>query len=104
MKNSIPILIVIMLFFSSCIGTNYYLQMTPEKMELLELGMNKNEVTNILGKSYTISDKYAENGNDYTILSYRERIYDDEFFLFVFENDKLVRWYRELTPKVKAVE
>lgn len=73
--------------------------MTSRQMEKLALGMSKNEVTNILGLDYTIAEKRIEENNEITVLSYRNFYKQDEFYMFVFKNDKLEKWYRVLQPK-----
>jgi hypothetical protein len=68
-------------------------------MNKLELGMSKVQVTNILGSAYTIAEKRIEDNNKIEVLSYRDFYKDDEFYMFVFKNDKLEKWYRELLPR-----
>ncbi len=68
-------------------------------MEALELGMSKEQVTEILGNAYTIAEKRMEDGVPVEILSYRNFPHDDEFYLFVFKNNELEEWYRELLPQ-----
>ena len=102
-KITVLFLSVSILLISSC-APNLYVLMTPEKMEQLELGMTQQQVINILGNKFSISDKHTENNDEYTTLSYREIIHDDEFYLFEFKNDALIRWTRELLPQIKAEE
>ncbi len=73
--------------------------MTSSKMNKLELGMSKEQVILILGKDYTISEKRLENNNEIEVLSYRDFYKGDEFYLFVFKNQKLEKWYRKLLPQ-----
>jgi hypothetical protein len=73
-------------------------RMTSYNMNKLELGMSKKQVTNILGTGYTIAEKRIENNVDVEILSYRDFYKNDEFYMFLFANDKLEKWYRELLP------
>lgn len=73
--------------------------MTSAKMDSLELGMTKAQVTQILGSDYTIAEKRFENNTDIEVLSYRDHYENDEFYLFVFKNKQLEKWYRELLPK-----
>lgn len=73
--------------------------MTSTKMNALELGMSKEEVTQILGDDYTIAEKRLEGPIEIEVLSYRDHFENDEFYLFVFRNKKLDKWYRELFSK-----
>jgi len=76
-------------------------EMTSSKMNRLELGMSKEEVTHILGNGYTIAEKRIEAGKQMEILSYRDFYKDEEFYMFVFEDNRLKEWYRDLLPKVE---
>ncbi|WP_298649325.1 DUF3192 domain-containing protein [uncultured Proteiniphilum sp.] len=79
--------------------------MTGDKMDKLELGMSKEQVTTILGKNYTITEKRMEDDVLIEILSYREtHTNGDEFYLFEFKNNKLEKWYRELLPNYKMIK
>jgi len=73
--------------------------MTSSDMNKLELGMSKEQVTQILGRDYTIAEKRVEDNNEFEVLSYRDHYENDEVYLFVFVNKKLDKWYRELLPK-----
>jgi len=75
--------------------------MTSEKMNRLELGMSKEQVTQILGIGYTIAEKRIQDSNEIEVLSYRDFYKDDELYMFLFKNKKLEKWYRELLPKDK---
>lgn len=75
--------------------------MTSVKMNQLELGMSKEQVTQILGNEYTIAEKRLQDSNEIEVLSYRDSYNNDEFYLFLFKNQKLEKWYRELLPKDK---
>ena len=66
--------------------------------------MSKEQVTAILGNGYTIAEKRMEDGNQIEILSYRDFYKSDEFYMFLFTNDKLEKWYRELLPKYETVK
>lgn len=85
-----------MLILSACSSL-----ISSSKMDKLELGMSKEQVTTILGKRYTIAEKRIENGNQIEILSYRDY---DEFYMFLFMNDKLEKWYRKLLPKYETIK
>ncbi|MDO9634490.1 MAG: hypothetical protein Q7J05_05515 [Paludibacter sp.] len=88
----------VILIFSSC-ATFSAAIMTSTDMNKLELGMSEEQVTKILGSAYTIAEKRIEENNKIEVLSYRDYYKDDEFYMFVFKNDKLEKWYRELLPK-----
>lgn len=73
--------------------------MNVKSMDKVELGMSKLEVTKILGEKYRISGKMIENGIEVTQVSYRPLFDPDEVYYFTFEDDKLVKWEREIIPK-----
>jgi Tfp pilus assembly protein PilF len=100
-KSKIFILFAFVLILSSCSAFQAAI-MTSSKMNKLELGMSKEQVTKILGSDYTIAEKRIEDSNRIEVLSYRSYYKDDEFYMFVFKNDKLEKWYRELVPKAPA--
>ncbi|MGI6049102.1 MAG: hypothetical protein ACOYEG_14030 [Petrimonas sp.] len=79
---------------SSC-GT--FVNITRAKMEKLELGMTKKEVVNILGRGYKIAEKRIDSGKEIEVLSYQDS--PQEYYFFLFENNSLQEWYRELIPK-----
>ncbi len=58
--------------------------------------MSKEQVSGVLGKSYTIAEKYMEAKDTIEVISYRNFPYDNEMYLFKFKNNKLEKWYREL--------
>ena len=96
-KNCILSAFLILLFHScSSLQVSH---MTSSNMNKLELGMSKEQVTQILGSDYTIAEKRLEDNNEIEVLSYRDYFKNDEFYLFVFKNQKLDKWYRELFPK-----
>ncbi len=97
MKKSIFDLFIV-LMLSAC---GSVVEMTSSKMNRLELGMSKEEVTHILGNGYTIAEKRIEAGKQMEILSYRDFYKDEEFYMFVFEDNRLKEWYRDLLPKVE---
>lgn len=92
---------LLMLVLTACSSV---VRMTSSNMNKLELGMSKKQVTSILGTEYTIAEKRIENGNQIEILSYRDFYKDDEFYLFLFVEGKLEKWYRELLPKYEIRE
>lgn len=67
MKTRICILFIIVLITTACSSV---VNMTSEKMNKLELGMSKQQVTEILGSSYTIcmlpqnSDRFKLDNNN----------------------------------------
>lgn len=85
------------LVFSSC-ASFQIANMTSSNMNKLELGMSKEQVTNILGSAYTIAEKRIENDKKIEVISYRDFYKSDEIYMFVFINSKLEKWYRELVP------
>ncbi len=88
----------LLLLFHSCSSLQVS-HMTSSNINKLELGMSKEQVTQILGSNYTIAEKRLEGNNEIEVLSYRDYYKNDEFYLFVFNNQKLDKWYRELLPK-----
>ncbi len=101
MKTRICILFIIVLITTACSSV---VNMTSEKMNKLELGMSKQQVTEILGRNYTIAEKKIENGVQVEVLSYRDFYKDDEFYMFIFKNNTLERWHRELALKQEVVK
>ena len=85
-------------------GCGSMVRITGSKMNELELGMSKKQVTDILGKEYTIAEKRKEGNNTVEVLSYRDFYNDDEFYMFLFVDDELEKWYRELLPKYETVK
>lgn len=83
-------------------GCSSVVRITSSKMDKLELGMTKEQVVNILGKGYRISEKRIEEGLLIEVLSYRDLYNEDEFYLFQFKDDRLEKWYRELVPKYES--
>lgn len=99
MKNiNAFILSAVVLLLTSC-AVFKVAHMTSTDMNKLELGMSKQQVTTILGSAYTIAEKRIEDKNEIEVLSYRDIYKDDEFYMFVFNNNKLEKWYRILQPK-----
>lgn len=97
-KFNVIIFSTLVLMLSSC-ATFSVAHMTSTDMNKLELDMSKEQVTNILGSVYTIAEKRIEDNNKIEVLSYRDFYQNDEFYMFVFKNDKLEKWYRVLQPK-----
>lgn len=101
MKTRICILFILVLITTAC---SSLANMTSEKMNKLELGMSKQQVTEILGNNYTIAEKKIENGVQVEVLSYRDFYKDDEFYMFTFKNNTLEKWHRELALKQEVVK
>lgn len=80
-----------------------YTSMTGTKMNRLELGMSKRQVTAILGREYIISEKRMEEGVVTEVLTYRNYPYDNELYMFVFHDDALVEWYMEIMPRYETI-
>lgn len=78
--------------------------MSGTRMNDLELGMTKEEVTKILGDKYTIAEKRIERGFLVEILSYRDFYKDDEFYLFEFKDNRLEKWHREIVPQYEVLK
>lgn len=83
-------------------GCSSVVRITSSKMDKLELGMTKEQVVDILGKGYRISEKRIEEELSIEVLSYRDLYNEDEFYLFQFKDDRLEEWYRELVPKYES--
>lgn len=105
MKNGMICILCLfaIIAISSCSSLSIA-HMTSSKMDKLELGMSKEQVTKILGNVYTIAEKRIEDGDQIEVLSYRDFYKEDEFYLFQFSNDKLKKWYRELLPQYDTVK
>ncbi len=73
-------------------------------MDKLELGMSKQQLTAVLGRGYTIAEKRMEEGNLIEVLSYRNYPQEREIYLFVFANNELQEWYREIVPVYEVRE
>jgi hypothetical protein len=101
MKTRICILFILVIITTGC---SSLANMTSEKMNKLELGMSKQQITEILGNNYTIAEKKIENGVQVEVLSYRDFYKDDEFYMFIFKNNTLEKWYRELALKQEVVK
>lgn len=97
LKNSI-LLSFLILVLHSCASLEM-VNMTSSKMNKLELGMSKQQVTQILGSAYTISEKRVEDNSEIEVISYRDSFELDEIYFFVFKNKKLDNWYRDLISK-----
>ncbi len=98
-KNKISILsTLLLLLLASCMPMYSIAYMTSSKMNKLELGMSKEQVTQVLGTDYKIAEKRLEDNNEIEVLSYRDRVEKDEVYYFVFKNKKLEKWYQELIP------
>ena len=75
--------------------------LTKSNMNKIQLGMSKKQVTSILGNGYTIAEKRVEKEAQIEVLSYQDFWKENEFYMFVFADNKLEKWYRELLPKYK---
>ena len=96
MKNKVTTYILFsMLVFglSSCMSKTYLSSTTMNK---LELGMSKNQVEKILGIEYTIAEKRIENGHQVEVLSYRNFFNGNEYYMFLFRDNRLEEWYRDV--------
>ncbi|WP_312792969.1 hypothetical protein [Sphingobacterium sp.] len=98
MKIQTIIYLCLILIFSSCSAANIA-RLRSSNMDKLELGMSREQLSDVLGSSYTIAEKYTEDEDKIEVISYRNFPYEEEFYLFKFRNGKLEKWYRELQPK-----
>lgn len=98
-KSKIYILSAFVILIVSSCATFQVAIMTSSNMNKLELGMTKEQVSKILGSDYSIAEKRIEDNKTIEVLSYRNYYRNDEFYMFVFKNNKLEKWYRELLPK-----
>ncbi len=89
-----------MLSFSSCITALLTGSFEPirNRLDKLELGMTKAEVTKILNAYYTVVEKSMNDGEITEVLSYSFGS-TTEVYLFVLVDNKLVRWFREFIPR-----
>lgn len=78
--------------------------MKNQNMNKLSLGMNIEQVSDLLGKKYVISKKEIVNQDTLEIISYRGFPNDEEVYLFTFKNNKLEKWEREFIPKYRVIE
>lgn len=92
--------VFVIVLLSSCVAYSA-VHMTSLNMTKIELGMSKEQLTQILGSTYTIAEKRVEGDKAIEVLSYRELYDNDEFYMFLFKNDKLEKWYREFKEKTK---
>ncbi len=105
-KTSLYLLSVSLLlvgFLSSCVSTNLA-YMKNQNMNKLSLGMNIEQVSDLLGKNYVISKKEIVNQDMLEIISYRGFPNDEEVYLFTFKNNKLEKWEKEFIPKYRVIE
>ncbi len=72
--------------------------MNAKSMSQLELGMSKQQLIEVLGNYYTISEKRMKGEDEIEVISYRNYPYEDEIYQFVFVNKSLSEWHRELVP------
>lgn len=89
--------LVLTALFASC-SVPMFSRLNGKSMSLLDLGMPKEQLIEILGKHFTIPEKRLENGKLIEVLSYRNYPETNEFYLFVFVNNELEEWYREFVP------
>lgn len=89
------------LMLASC-SPHMFNLVNSKNMNQLELGMSRQQLIEIMGKYYSISEKKMENANEIEVISYRNYPYEDEFYQFVFVNDHLEEWYREIVPSYQV--
>lgn len=95
--KQILLVVLLLAIFSSC-TFSLFSRLNGTNMNSIELGMSKDQLIGILGKDFTVSEKRMEEGNLIEVLSYRNYPETNEFYLFVFQNNNLDHWYRELVP------
>ncbi|MBN7810950.1 DUF3192 domain-containing protein [Algoriphagus sp. H41] len=96
MKHLFPALLLIAVF-AAC-SPAMLSRMNAKSMSQLELGMSKQQLIEVLGNYYTISEKRMQGEDEIEVLSYRNYPYEDEIYQFVFVNKSLIEWHRELVP------
>lgn len=101
--KQILLAVILGAILSSC-SPAFFSHMNGNKMDKLELGMSKEQLTVVLGRGYTIAEKRMEEGNLIEVLSYRNYPQDREIYLFVFANNSLQEWYREIVPVYEVRE
>lgn len=91
MTKKIFISILLTVLLTSCAAMYY----SPVKnLSSLELGMTKDEVIGIVGKNNTpLSFEKGDDGTIYETI--RCFLANSEYYYFDFENNGLVRWYKE---------
>lgn len=89
--------VLLTVLLASC-SVQMFSRLNGKHMSMLELGMSKKELIEILGRDFTIPEKRIENGNTIEVISYRDYPRIDEIYFFVFVNDQLEEWYREVVP------
>ncbi|SHM99129.1 hypothetical protein SAMN04488057_10591 [Cyclobacterium lianum] len=100
-KSQLFFALLFLMVLSSC-SPHLFASLRSNNMSQLELGMSREQVTGILGDNYTIAEKRIEEGVPLEVLSYRNFPNNDEFYLFVFKNNELEEWYRELVPNFES--
>ena len=86
---------LILLFLSSCGAAAQFTHFTPDKIKGLDLGMNRNEVLEILGPDYTITRKEIVDQDTIEVVYYQGYV-SDQRYLFQFKNNKLDKWEKEI--------
>jgi hypothetical protein len=94
---------LLVLIFSAC-SPMLLSKLNSKTMSQIQLGMTKQELSEILGNKYTISEKRMESNSEVEVLSYRNYPYTDEFYQFVFINGNLKEWYKEVIPSCEFIE
>ncbi|MCD8193688.1 MAG: DUF3192 domain-containing protein [Tannerellaceae bacterium] len=88
----------ILLSFTSCVTTrDMDIWNADRNMRKLELGMMKQQVIDLMGKSYQIVGASREGNNLIEELGYKN--WDRGTYILTFVNDELIEWIYE--PKVE---
>lgn len=91
MTKKIFFTILLTVLLVSCAAMYY----SPVKnLSLLELGMTKSEVISLVGK-YNTPLSYEKGDNGVLYETVRCYLANSEYYYFDFENNGLVRWYKE---------
>lgn len=100
-----PVFLALLLLavFTAC-SPSMLSRMNSKSMSQLELGMSKQQLVEVLGNYYTISEKRMRGEDEVEVISYRNYPYEDEIYQFVFVNKSLSEWYRELVPSYELKE
>lgn len=104
MKNYFKLALLTVILITCSCSASRIMTLHSSKMEKIELGMSKSELTQLLGNSYTIAKKEMKNKDTIEVISYRNFPYDDEFYLFEFNNGSLKKWDRQYIYNVKETD
>jgi outer membrane protein assembly factor BamE (lipoprotein component of BamABCDE complex) len=100
MKIKISALIISTLLFTSCV-MNYITWNANKRIQEVELGMNRNQVVEIMGKLYIVNSAAVNTeGEKEEILAYKSDATEE--YRLKFLDNKLVSWDRvHITPVIR---